>query len=61
MEDEFLLPELHRVSGVVTAVVAGGHLDSAREPVDDLTFPLVAPLGPYDDDVRHFFLGETTA
>jgi hypothetical protein len=53
MEDEPLLPDEDRVAGVVAAVVAGHHLHLVGEQVDDLTLPLVAPLGAGDDDVGH--------
>ena len=41
------------VAGVVPALKADHHLRVFGEKVDDLSLPLVAPLGSYDHDIRH--------
>src|SRR5262249_60270683 len=38
---------------VVAAMVTDHHLGVLGEQVDDLALSLVAPLGSYDNDVRH--------
>ena len=40
-----------RVAGIVAALEPHDALRVLGQPVDDLAFPLVAPLGPDDDDV----------
>ncbi|GEL41130.1 hypothetical protein MEX01_17210 [Methylorubrum extorquens] len=37
----------------MTALEADDDIGLLREPIDDLALALVAPLGAYDDDVRH--------
>ena len=42
-----------RVAGVVAALEAHDDIGALRQPVHDLTFALVAPLGADHDNVRH--------
>ncbi len=48
------LAPLDGVAGVRAALVAGDDVHLRREQVDDLSFPLVAPLGADDDGDGHF-------
>ena len=43
----------HRVTGVVTPLVANDPLDATTEKVSGFTFALVTPLGADEDDCRH--------
>ena len=42
-----------RVAGIVTALIAHHHVGALAQPVHDLAFALVAPLGADHDDIRH--------
>ena len=42
------------MTGVMAALEADDHIRRDAEPVDDLAFSLVAPLGADHNDVRHF-------
>ena len=42
-----------RMSGIVAALEANHHIGLARQPVDDLAFAFVAPLGSDDNHVCH--------
>jgi hypothetical protein len=48
---EVLVGELHRVAGVMAALVARHHVECFAEQVDDLPFALVSPLRPDDRNV----------
>src|SRR5437016_4801890 len=43
-------PGVHRVAGVRAPLVAHDEIGALGEHVDDLPLPLIAPLGPDDDD-----------
>src|SRR6056297_2871537 len=42
------------VARVVTALKARDHIGPLTEPVHDLAFSLVTPLGAHDDDISHY-------
>ena len=42
-----------RVAGVMPALEPHDHVGLLRQPVDDLAFALVAPLGAHDNHIRH--------
>src|SRR5258708_4162096 len=42
-----------RMSGIVAALEAHHYVGALRQPIDDLAFPLVAPLGADHRDIRH--------
>jgi hypothetical protein len=48
VQDELVIdpvaPDDDGVAGVVTALVAGDDVEMRGEQIDDLTFPLIAPL-----------------
>jgi hypothetical protein len=46
-------PDDERMTGIVAALKAHDHVRLLGEPIDDLAFALVAPLGAHDDRVRH--------
>ena len=50
-QGEVLVGELHRVAGVVAALIARHHVECLAEEVDDLALSLVAPLRPDDRNV----------
>ena len=52
-ELEHLAVDHQRVAGVVAALEADDDIGADRQPVDDLAFPLVAPLGADHDDIGH--------
>src|SRR5271165_3884069 len=52
-ELEHLPVDDQSVPGVVPPLESHDHVRSHREPVDDLAFPLVAPLGADNDDIGH--------
>ena len=51
-----LFADDERVAGIVPALEAGDDIGPARQPVDDLALPLVAPLDADDGDVGHAML-----
>jgi hypothetical protein len=53
-EDEPLLADEDRVSGVVAALIARHDIEPFGEKIDNLPLALVSPLGAQDDYVRHF-------
>ena len=42
-----------RVAGIVAALEAHDHVRLERQPIDDLAFALIAPLGADYDHIRH--------
>ena len=52
MEDEFFLPDLDRVAGVVAALGADDDIGLLGEDVDDLAFAFIAPLGADENGVH---------
>ena len=53
VEREVPVAELDGVTGVVTAVIAGDHVESVGEQVDDLSLTLVAPLPAQNGQSLH--------
>ena len=53
LQGEVAVAELHRVAGVVAALVAHHAVEGGTEEIDDLPLALVPPLHPHDDDVGH--------
>jgi hypothetical protein len=51
-----LLADDERVAGIVAALESRDDVGPARQPVDDLALPLVAPLDSDDGDVGHAML-----
>jgi hypothetical protein len=51
MQHGLLAADDQRVAGIVAALEAHHALGMIGQPVDDLAFALVAPLGADDDDV----------
>ena len=45
-----------RMPGVVTALKAGNHIGPLRQPIDNLAFSLVSPLGTDNNDIGHDIL-----
>jgi len=52
-----LLSDHYRVAGVMTSLKPNNQIGLGRKEVNDLPLPFIAPLGPYDHDSRHGFLG----
>jgi hypothetical protein len=50
VEDELLRSHVDGVSRVGSALISRNDVDILGEDVDDLSLPLVAPLGTDDDD-----------
>src|ERR1019366_6966261 len=50
---EVFVAELHRMPGIVPALVAGHDVEGFAEKIDDLSLPLVAPLSANDCKVFH--------
>ena len=45
LEDEFLFPDVNRVSGIVPALIAGDDVNALGQKIDNLPFSFVTPLG----------------
>ena len=52
VQDEFFLPDLDRVAGVVAALGADDDIGLLGEDVDDFSFSFIAPLGADKDRVH---------
>ena len=52
-ELEHLAVDHQRMAGVMTALEADDDVGADRQPVDDLTFAFVAPLGADHHDIGH--------
>ena len=50
MQDEGLIANLYRVTGIVPALIADDDVEALSEQVDYLTFSFIAPLGADDSD-----------
>ena len=48
-----MLPDVHRMTGVMPALVARHDVEPVGEEIDNLPLALVSPLGSQDDDVCH--------
>ena len=48
-----LVADHERVAGIVAALEAHHHVGPLGQPVDDLAFAFVAPLGADHHDIRH--------
>ena len=46
MQDERIAADLHRVAGVVTALVTDDNVESFGKQIDDLAFAFITPLAP---------------
>jgi hypothetical protein len=44
------------MAGIVAALEADHDVRLLRQPINDLAFPFVAPLGSDDDNIGHFAL-----
>ncbi len=44
------------VAGVMSTLEADHHIGALRQPIDDLAFALIAPLGANNHDVGHVFV-----
>ena len=41
------------MTGIVSTLETDNHIGPLRQPIDDLTFALVPPLGTYYGDIGH--------
>ena len=53
LQDELLVADLHRVAGIMPALVADHNVEMSAKKVDDLALALVAPLRAQYDYVTH--------
>ena len=53
LQDECLIADPHRVTGVVSALITDHHVESVGKQIDDFPLTLVSPLGAQDDYITH--------
>jgi len=49
MKDELRLADVNCVTGIRPALVASDDVDTLRQDIDNLPFPLISPLATDDD------------
>ena len=54
MQHELLSFHNHRVSGVVSSLIACHDVKLLRQPIDNFSFAFVAPLGADNYQISHF-------
>jgi hypothetical protein len=55
VENMFLAVRYQGVAGVVSALESDDKVGLLGKQIDDFAFTLIAPLGAYNDNVRHVF------
>jgi hypothetical protein len=53
VENRLFIADDQSMTGVVPALIADHGVGMLRINVDDLALPFIAPLGPYNNDIRH--------
>src|SRR5262245_28401898 len=53
MQHVLLTVDDHRVTGVVSSLIAGYHIEVCRQQIDDLALAFITPLSTYHDEISH--------
>jgi len=53
MKDDLFFADDDCMAGVVASLVPGDDIETLAQDIDDLSLPLVTPLGAYNNDIGH--------